>query len=91
MDEKKFPHHLVLENKHKLSITNVEDVDTFDETKIVLYTGNDTIIVEGFNMHIQKLDVEGGELIVEGDVVSILYTGDEYHKKGQGFFRKMLK
>lgn len=92
MEEKKMPHNLILENKNKLTITQVEDVDTFDEGKIVLFTSDDTLVVEGYDLHIQKLDVGGGELSVTGEIVSILYTGrDSYSNKGKGFFKKMLK
>lgn len=92
MEEKRMPHNLILEEKNKLSITQVADVDTFDEGKIVLFTADDTIVIEGYDLHIQKLDVTGGELSITGEVVSILYTGrDGYGKKGKGFFKKMLK
>ncbi|MBQ4517518.1 MAG: sporulation protein YabP [Clostridia bacterium] len=91
MEEKKSLHNLVLENKSKLHITQVTDVDTFDEGKIVLYTEDDTMIVEGYDLHIEKLDVAGGDLVVGGEVVSIVYTGRGGYKKGKGFFKRMLK
>lgn len=92
MEERIMPHNLVLENKSKLSITQVADVDTFDEGKIVLFTADDSIIVEGYDLHIQKLDVSGGELVIEGEVSSILYMGRDGGKRGgKGFFKKMLK
>lgn len=91
MEDRKMPHNLILENRNKLSITQVEDVDTFDENRIVLFTHDDTIIVDGYDLHIQKLDVAGGELSISGEVTGIQYDGrDGYGKKG-GFFKKMLK
>ena len=71
MEERKMPHNLVLEDKKRLSITQVADVDTFDEGRIVLFTDDDTVIVEGSDLHIQKLDVSGGELVIDGEIVSI--------------------
>ena len=69
-----------------------EGVDTFDEAKIILFTEEDTIEIEGYDLHIQKLNVDDGELIIEGEIVSILYSGrDGYKSKGKGFFKKMLK
>ncbi len=92
MDEKKMPHNLILENKKKLTITQVADVDTFDEGKVVLYTAEDTLVIEGYDLHIQKLDVAGGELSITGEVTSMLYTGrDGYSGKGKGFFKRMLR
>ncbi len=91
MEEKKFPHNLILENKNKLSITQVEDVDTFDENRIVLYTSDDTLVIDGYDLHIQKLDVPGGELLVSGEVGCIRYEGKEGYGKKGGFFKRMLK
>lgn len=92
MEEKRMPHNLILENKNKLSITQVEDVDTFDENKIVLFTSDDTLVVEGYDLHIQKLDVSGGELSITGEVTSIVYEGKEgYGHKSKGFFKRILK
>ncbi len=86
------PHNLILENKNKLSITQVEDVDTFDEGKIVLFTADDTLVIEGFDLHMQRLDVSGGELVVTGEITSLAYEGkDSYGHKGKGLFRRMLK
>ena len=91
-EERKVPHNLILEDKSKLSISGVSDVDTFDEAKIILFTEEDTIEIEGYDLHIQKLNVDDGELIIEGEIVSILYSGrDGYKSKGKGFFKKMLK
>lgn len=91
MDEKNLPHHLILENKRKLSVSQVTDVDTFDENRIVLYTEDDILIIEGYDLHLQRLDVSGGELLVEGEIISLQYTGRENAVKGKGFFKRMLK
>ena len=85
-------HNLILENTEKLSISGVTDVDTFDEGKIILFTEDDTLMVEGENLHIQKLDVANGELIIEGMIFSIGYTGDgSAARANKGFFKKMLR
>jgi len=92
MESIKNPHHLVLEERRKLRISQVTDVDTFDEGKIVLFTEEDTVIVEGFELHIQKLDVTGGELEIDGEIVSIVYAErGGYGQKGKGFFKKMFR
>lgn len=88
LEEKKsaareLPHNLTLENRSKLCISGVVDVDTFDEAKIVLFTQEETLEIEGYDLHINKLNVENGELMIEGEIVSILYTQkDAKGKKG---------
>ena len=86
------PHNLVLENKQKMTVTGIVDVDTFDEGKIVLFIEDDTLIVEGEDLHIQKLDVASGELAIEGEIYGITYTGcAQGQHKSKGFFKKILK
>lgn len=92
MAEYTLPHNIVLENKQKMSVTGVEDVDTFDEGKIVLYIKDDTLIIEGDDLHIQKLDVTSGELVIEGEIYGITYTGSDKSSRGsKGFFKKLMK
>lgn len=91
MEEKRTPHNLILQDRKRLSVTQVMDVDTFDESKIVLFTAEDTIEIEGNNLHIQKLDVSEGELIIDGDIISVLYSDKSYGVKGKGLFKKLLK
>ena len=90
--ELKMPHTVTLENKESLSVSGVSDVDTFDENKITLFTQDDTLVIEGEDLHIQKLDVANGSLEITGAVYSLVYTGtDASSRGGKGFFRKMLK
>lgn len=92
MEDKALPHNLILEEKSRLSISGVADVDTFDESKIILFTQDDTIEIEGADLHIQKLSVADGEMIIEGEITAIIYTGrDGYGTKGKGFFKKVFK
>ena len=92
MTDYTLPHNIVLENKEKLSISGVTEVDTFDENKIVIFTSDDTLIIDGDDLHIQKFDISSGELLIEGDIYSLNYTGTVNGGKGsKGFFKKILK
>lgn len=75
------PHHLTLEGRSVLSVSGVEDVESFDENSIVMYTGKGTLVVRGEELHIEKLSLDGGELRVEGTVDSISYE-DSGKEKG---------
>lgn len=91
MAEYNLPHNIVLEEKSKLSVSGITDVDTFDENKIVLFIPDDTLIIDGEDLHIQKFDVVTGELMIEGEIYSLTYTGSKGGKSSKGFFKKMLK
>lgn len=92
MQEISLPHNIVMENKQKLTATGILDVGTFDEGKIILFIEDDTLIIEGDDLHIQKLDVTSGELTIDGEIYGITYTGmPQGQNKSKGFFKKLLK
>jgi len=73
-------HRLVLEDREKLTISGVEEVESFDENTIVMTTARGTLVVRGEDLHIEKLSLDGGDLKVEGTVESLVY--EEGREKG---------
>ena len=86
----KAPQHITLENREHLSISGVEEVESFDENTIVMYTSRGTLIVRGENLHIEKLSLDGGDLKVEGDIDSLTYE-DGSREKGGGFLSRLFR
>lgn len=82
-------HNLILEERGNLTITGVEDVDSFDEEMVVVYTELGELTVRGSGLHINKIDVEAGELILEGQIDSLSYA-DQPAARG-GFFARMFR
>lgn len=85
----KMPHSIILENRKALTATGVSNVDSFDEQTIVAYTDIGELIIKGRNLHINKLNIETGELTLTGDIVSMSYADNQ--PSGTGFFSKMFK
>lgn len=79
-----------LENRQKVSITDVKDVDHFNEETVRLATSKGGIVVKGSNLHIQKLDLEDGKVIINGTINGINYTEKE-EKKEKSLLGKILK
>lgn len=67
------PHRLELEGRERLLITGVEEVERFDDEEIVMNTTAGVLIVGGQNLHIGKLNLDGGELHVDGMIASLVY------------------
>lgn len=88
-EEKNFPHSVVLEDRKDLRISGVTDVDSFDEETVVAYTSLGELVITGTELHISRLDVETGDLSIEGNIVSLAYTTNQ--SKHTGFFSKLLK
>lgn len=84
-------HNIILENRRNLNVSGIEDVDSFDEETIVLFTDTGVLTIKGDDLHINKLSVETGELSVEGNIYSLEYSDEEAGKKGGGFFNKLFK
>ncbi len=83
------PHHLMLEDRRALSVSGVSDVDSFDELTVVIYTEMGELTVKGEGLHINRLNVETGELTLEGSIQSLSYA--EVHSRSGGFFSRLFK
>ena len=70
-------HHVILEGRERLSVSGVEDVESFDESAIVMNTCEGTLVVRG----------EG--LQVEGSVDSLTYE-DAGGERG-GFLARLFR
>jgi sporulation protein YabP len=84
--------NIIIENRKKASISGVRDVESFDDENMILYTELGVLTVQGENLHINKLNTENGELIIEGDIDSCIYSdNDSPRGKGLSFFGKIFK
>ena len=81
-------HRLELVGRERLVVTGVEEVDRFDEEEIVMRTTAGTLIVGGADLHIGKLNLEGGELHVDGSIHTLLY--EDNAPAGQGGLLRRL-
>ena len=82
-------HHVILEGRERLTVSGVEDVESFDESAIVMNTCEGTLVVRGEGLHIEKLSLDGGDLKVEGSVDSLTYE-DAGGERG-GFLARLFR
>ena len=82
-------HHLILEDRERLTVSGVEDVESFDENTIVMNTAQGSLIVRGEGLHIEKLSLDGGDLKVEGSVESLTY--EEINRGKGGLLSRLLR
>lgn len=85
----KLPHNLILKDRHELSVSGVLDVDSFDEQAVVIYTDSGELSIQGTNLHINKINLDSGDLTLDGHVSSLVYS--EKQQKNQGLFAKLFK
>lgn len=84
--------NLILENREKLSISGVIDVESFNDECVIIDTELGVLVIRGEDLHINKLNIDSSELNIEGEIISCEYSDREGSKsKGMGFFSKMFK
>ena len=67
-------HTLSIDNREKLTITSVADVESANEETVLVILTQGGLIVKGQNLHIQKLDLAEGKAIITGSIQSAVYT-----------------
>ncbi len=67
------PHNIIMENREKLSVSGVEEVESFDDRQIILRTSKGNLILRGSDLHIAKLTLDSGELSVTGLIAELGY------------------
>jgi len=82
--------NLILENRQRLSISGVIDVESFNEDCVVVDTELGLLIIHGEDLRINKLNIDNSELNIEGNIISCEYN-DRETTRPKGFFGRMFK
>ncbi len=76
-------HRLVIENREHTEITGVLHVDSFDDEEVIMETELGLLAVSGENLHIKHLNLEQGEITIDGYVLELAYA-EEKKSRGRG-------
>ena len=66
--------NIVLENRERATVSGVLEVVSFDENEVVMETSHGLLTVSGDGLHVEKLTLEAGELVIAGRIDAMLYT-----------------
>lgn len=69
----KKPHNVAMEERRKLTVSGVEEVESFDEHEIVMQTSQGCLIVRGEGLSVGRLSVDNGDVSVAGTVAELRY------------------
>ena len=83
-------HAVNIDNREKVSVTEVTDSESFNEEIIFLALKNGGLVIRGEDLHIQKLDLDEGKVLITGAIGSAVYT-ERKDRQEKGFLRKILK
>lgn len=87
-NDAQLPQKLTLDDRSRLGVSGVQDIESFDENTVVLHTCRGTLIVRGRELHLKQLSVDGGQVAVDGQVDALIF--EEARKEG-GFWARLLR
>lgn len=87
MAEEQLPHKLQLNERRQLTMTGVTEVVSFEDSAVVLQTSLGTLIVQGRELQLKTLSLEGGQVAVDGTISSLVY---EESRSGGGWRHRLF-
>lgn len=85
-------HTIKMDNRENIFITGVNDVISFDEETVIVDTQMEILIIQGRNLHVNKLNLDDGELAIDGEINGLHYEMQgAMNKNKSSFFSKIFK
>lgn len=88
MDNLQLPHKLTLNERNKLTLSGVTEVVSFDDTTVALHTALGILEVQGQELKLKNLSIEGGQMEVTGHITGLFY---EEPRPTGGFWGRLFK
>ncbi len=82
--------NVIIENRARMSLSGVTDVENFDENEISLYTSMGDMVIRGKNLHVESVSIESGEMSISGEIKSLVW-GDKDRTKKPTLWQKMTR
>ena len=82
--------NVILENRKKLTLTGIKDVLSFDDEIVIVESELGLLNIKGADLRVNKISVETGDVIVEGNIRAIEYSDKDLSSK-QGLMSKIFK
>ena len=88
MEPTQLPHKLTLDERSRLTMTGVAEVVSFDDTAVALHTPLGILEIQGQDLKLKNLSIEGGQLEVTGHISGLFY---EEPRQSDGFWSRLFK
>ena len=73
--------NVILENRKKLTLTGIKDVLSFDDEIVIVESELGLLNIKGADLRVNKISVETGDVIVEGNIRAIEYSDKDLSSK----------
>lgn len=81
------PHKLTLDQRKKLTMTGVTEVVSFEENSVILKTAMGVLVIQGSQLRLKTLSLEGGQVDVSGTINALIY---EEPRSAGGVLRRLF-
>ena len=86
-----FNHNISLTERKNLVVTGVKKIDNFDSNEFLIETTMGYLTVKGNDLEIIKLDTYQGNVSIEGQISSLIYSDSNSKNKEESFISKLFK
>lgn len=85
-------HKITLTARKTAMITGVLDVLSFDPNEVLLETELGMLMIRGEELHVNRLNLEKGEVDMDGRCDSFVYSErNAYKKEGESLLKKLFR
>ena len=81
------PHKLILNERKSLSLSGVTEVVSFDDSAVISRTNMGLLHIQGQDLQLKTISLEGGQVAVDGNISAIIY---EELRQPRGFLSRFL-
>ena len=72
-EERRLPHKLTIDERQKLTLTGATEILRFDEEAAVIAVEAGSLVVQGRELKLKTLSLEGGTVSVTGRIDAVYY------------------
>ncbi len=83
-------HKVVIDNREKMTVTDIVEIDSFDEAEIRATLKQGAMVIRGEKLNIQMLDLQEGTAAIGGIINSLMYVKVK-GKGDKGMIAKLIK
>jgi len=80
---------VLLEERNRLTLTGVLEIKSFQESSAEFETCGGTLQITGEGIHMERLDLDRGEVELKGSFISLYYP-EEMKDKSRSFWGRIL-
>jgi len=96
MDEKRTAgrlrsHSLSVDARERAVVTGAEELLSFHDTEVCIVTSLGVLAIEGEELHIERLNLDEGQVIVRGLIYGANYDDSTQPQSTGGLFQRLLR